>query len=136
MAQVQNPPPILQALDAMIGLDRAAPGFTGTVAIGVRAGPREVLWWSARCTDRARGALASTPPEEADVAVLLEADDGARILRGESPRGGAAVFGDAELWGRFQQRYLGRRGFVSVRLEQNLRAQARGSFGRATGGRR
>lgn len=128
-------PPILEALDALIGLDVGVPGFRGTIAIGVRRGPREVTWWSARCTDRARGLLTSTPPEETDVAIVLEAEDGARILRGEPPLAGAAVFGDAELWARFRRRYLGRKGFVNVRLEQNQRAQARGPFGLQRGGR-
>lgn len=131
-----EPPPILKALDAMIGLDRALPGFTGTIAIGVQKSASEVQWWSARCTDRARGAWTPTPPDETDVAIVLEAEDGARILRGEPPRLGAAIFGDAELWARFHRRYLGRKSFVSLRLEQNQRAQTRGPFGLSQGGRR
>lgn len=131
-----NPPPVLQALDALISLDQSLPGFTGTIAIGVQARPAAAQWWSARFTDRARATFTATPPDETDVAILLEADDGARILRGEPPRAGAAVIGDAQLWHQFHQRYLGRRGFVSVRLEQNQQAGASGPFGRKAGGRR
>ncbi|MFO0725517.1 MAG: hypothetical protein U1E65_17165 [Myxococcota bacterium] len=113
-------PPLLEALDALVRAQPGPMGLSGSVCFGVR-GAERARWW--RASFDARGgstAFFDQLPAEVDVAVGLDPEEAAAILRGaidEPPGEGLRlVAGDRALLARFVERYVARRSMLDLRV--------------------
>jgi len=116
---VSSPHRLLAVLGEAINNDPAPPGFSATLAFGVRQGD-ETHWWEVTLDKKAKGALVGSPDPTCDGVLLLGATDADAIVRtGHLPDNPKLVDlrGDRELLGRFVKRYLVSKSSPSVRGE-------------------
>jgi hypothetical protein len=113
----------LTAIHARLSADRAPPGFSGKVAIGVRDGEGE-LWLGAELGTRAIARLGTARHGAADVTLLLGEYEFSTLVRTAAPPADAKLFelsGDVEILGRFLSRYLMQQDALSIRSQQARR---------------
>jgi hypothetical protein len=108
---------LLLLLHWMTTRDRGAPGFSGTIAVGVRHANGE-SWWRASFGARAESELIDRCPVDVDVSLLFSEDEANRIMdQGTlaASLGADRVVGDRELFFRFIERYMRKRSALDLR---------------------
>jgi len=98
---------LLTTLNALVSRSDAAPGFQGTLAVGILDGAR-ARWWRASFDNRVEVEFLDAAPLEADALLLLGSAEADQILhQGTVPAAGTVRFqGDRDLMARFIDRYL------------------------------
>jgi hypothetical protein len=97
--------------------DRGVPGFSGTLAVGVRHATGE-SWWRAKFGARAEAEMIDRCPVDVDVSLMFTDDEANRVLDHGSLAVGLGpdrVAGDRTLLERFLERYIRRRSAVDLR---------------------
>jgi hypothetical protein len=96
-------------LDAAVRADRAAPGFSARIAVGVL--DDTMSWWIGELGPSVATHRADTTPSDCTAVLVLGADEARRIIAGEPLKRPRVfqTFGDVAVLKRFRDRYLDRR---------------------------
>ena len=99
----------------MVGADQGVPGFSGTIAIGIKSEPPR--WWIVDVGATACGRFAKHAPMEADAWLGVGPVEAEAIIgRVEMPEAPSVVTaGNRQLLGKFFQRYVRNLSFLDVR---------------------
>ena len=106
---------LITFLGAAVNKDAGAPGFFGTIAIGVRDAAGEV-WWRATFAERGTAEVLDYFPRGVDAGIVMSPAQALGLLEGtfgELPP--EALFGDRDLLKKFLSRYLTKQSGVSLR---------------------
>lgn len=99
MIRLDDVPPFLLGLELIVSKDGAAPGFRGSLAIGVEERAR-TTWWIAEADERMETRFQAIRPAAADCLMLFDADRA--VLEAEGDRRVldrfAARYGDGLSW--------------------------------------
>ncbi len=110
---------LLLFLESRLLSDRQLPGFSGTVAIGVRSAGSAPLWWNASFGATAEHGIAAARAGDPDVEILLDDEEAVAVLEGNaSGIDPDRVVGDRSLLRRFLQRYLHVTNTLDIRLNR------------------
>lgn len=106
---------MLRLLDSVVVDDRFAPGFRGTLCVGVR-GAYQTMWWIADFGETTTTRFDVHTPEEFDVALGFSCEQADALVSGEDLRDDGLMTGDRRVLDAFLLRYLGKMNCISVRL--------------------
>ena len=109
-------PPLLALLDAFVRSTPGPAGFTGSVCIGVQAGPA-IRWWLAELgAATATTTFLDRPRVEAGALLLLTGPEADLLLAGKRlPK--LRLSGDPRLFRRFVDRYVRQQSAIDLRAK-------------------
>jgi hypothetical protein len=107
----------LEILRAFAERDRAAPGMTGKLAIGVR-GPSGVRWLHVTLRQNAHATFSDSVDTDVDAALLMGEPEAATLLSGKTLSEPTCLqrYGNASLITQFMNRYVRRQSLLAFRV--------------------